>query len=253
VTPDGLPETVISRGDRGYVVEIGGVVTVEISFGGLILSQVPAVGVHPLDAAEAVEQNIVPRLPQLLGAPNLHASAVAFEGRGLAFQGRSGMGKSTLATLMIAAGSALVCDDVLTLQASRDAVLASPSSHATSLFESSARVFADALGAGEPSGNKLNLTLPTAPGPVAMSRMYILGGHTPKPTIEPLRQRDAMLEIAAHLHRLDPTDPRLLAMELEFLEAVTRVVRVARLSHPRRFEERDALVDAILRDLEEPR
>jgi hypothetical protein len=42
----------------------------------------------------------------------LHSSAVTVNGRGLAFVGRSGMGKSTMATLMCASGALAVTDDV---------------------------------------------------------------------------------------------------------------------------------------------
>jgi len=42
----------------------------------------------------------------------LHASAVSVGGRGLAFVGRSGMGKSTMASLMCRAGALHVTDDV---------------------------------------------------------------------------------------------------------------------------------------------
>lgn len=49
------------------------------------------------------------------GEPVLHASAVQVDGRALAFVGYSGMGKSTMATLMCAAGGSLITDDVLRL------------------------------------------------------------------------------------------------------------------------------------------
>lgn len=45
----------------------------------------------------------------------LHASAVQFGDAALAFVGRSGMGKSTMATLMCADGARLITDDVLRL------------------------------------------------------------------------------------------------------------------------------------------
>lgn len=51
----------------------------------------------------------------LRGEPVLHASAVEWHGQGLAFIGASGMGKTTLATLLCAAGAQLVTDDVLHL------------------------------------------------------------------------------------------------------------------------------------------
>jgi hypothetical protein len=49
------------------------------------------------------------------GEPILHASAVDVGGAALAFVGRSGMGKSTMATLCCAAGGHLITDDVLRL------------------------------------------------------------------------------------------------------------------------------------------
>lgn len=50
---------------------------------------------------------------KLKGELVLHASAVRIDGRTIAFVGASGMGKSTLATLMCTTGADLVSDDVL--------------------------------------------------------------------------------------------------------------------------------------------
>ena len=52
----------------------------------------------------------------LRGESILHASAVAIGDEALAFIGASGMGKSTLATLLCSAGASLVTDDVLRLK-----------------------------------------------------------------------------------------------------------------------------------------
>lgn len=49
------------------------------------------------------------------GYPVLHASAVQLGDHALAFVGRSGMGKSTMATLMCADGARLITDDLLRL------------------------------------------------------------------------------------------------------------------------------------------
>jgi hypothetical protein len=50
----------------------------------------------------------------------LHASAVAVDGRVVAFAGASGMGKSTMATLCCSQGAHLVTDDVLRLDTEAD-------------------------------------------------------------------------------------------------------------------------------------
>lgn len=53
----------------------------------------------------------------LRGHTVLHASAVAIDGRALAFVGPSGIGKTTLATVMCLDGARLVTDDVLVVDA----------------------------------------------------------------------------------------------------------------------------------------
>jgi hypothetical protein len=55
----------------------------------------------------------------LRGMPVLHASAVQVGGGTLAFVGGSGMGKSTMATLLCASGALLITDDLLCLDLSR--------------------------------------------------------------------------------------------------------------------------------------
>ena len=70
-------------------------------------------------AADLVPVFAAGALPSCLllmkGEPVLHASAVDVGGQVVAFVGRSGMGKSTVATLCCAAGGRLVTDDVLRL------------------------------------------------------------------------------------------------------------------------------------------
>ncbi|MFZ2116217.1 MAG: hypothetical protein WCB73_15400 [Pseudonocardiaceae bacterium] len=56
----------------------------------------------------------------------LHASAVHSHGRGLAFIGASGMGKSTMASLMCADGAALITDDVARVTIDGDKALVTP-------------------------------------------------------------------------------------------------------------------------------
>src|SRR6185436_12938258 len=57
----------------------------------------------------------LPLASVLQGMEVLHASAVSLDGRAVAFLGRSGAGKTTLATRLLARGARLVTDDVLAL------------------------------------------------------------------------------------------------------------------------------------------
>ena len=56
---------------------------------------------------------VLPLAAVLRGTHVLHASAVALAGRAVAFMGRSGVGKTTLAGRIVAHGARLMTDDVL--------------------------------------------------------------------------------------------------------------------------------------------
>lgn len=79
------------------------------------------VRVHVVDGADPGVAGILTAgallsfLLTLRGELVLHASAVDVDGAAVAFVGRSGMGKSTMAALMCAGGAELVTDDVLRL------------------------------------------------------------------------------------------------------------------------------------------
>lgn len=62
----------------------------------------------------------------MAGCLVLHASAVCARGRGLAFVGASGMGKSTMATLMCAGGATLITDDIARIDIDGACAMLSP-------------------------------------------------------------------------------------------------------------------------------
>jgi hypothetical protein len=80
---------------------------------------------------------------RLCGALVLHASAVAVDDRGLAFVGSSGMGKSTVASALAAAGHPLVSDDVLRVTLTAPAGPLTHRGSTESRLRPSARVLAD--------------------------------------------------------------------------------------------------------------
>jgi hypothetical protein len=69
---------------------------------------------------------VLPLAATLQGFELLHASAVDLDGRAIAFTGRSGAGKTSLVTQLVAGGAPLVTDDVLSLECALDGVLAHP-------------------------------------------------------------------------------------------------------------------------------
>jgi hypothetical protein len=75
----------------------------------------PVSGVHPDLLSVLVGGPLLAFVLTRRGETVLHASAVQVGGAALGFIGGSGMGKSTMATLLCAAGARLVTDDVLRL------------------------------------------------------------------------------------------------------------------------------------------
>ena len=73
-----------------------------------------------------VAGSIVAYLLSADGSLVLHASAVEVDGKALAFVGQSGQGKTTMATLLCAAGYPFVADDLLPVQRSGDEVTCIP-------------------------------------------------------------------------------------------------------------------------------
>lgn len=69
---------------------------------------------------------VLPLASVLAGREVLHASAVAMDGLVVAFAGRSGVGKSTVAARLVLAGAQPYCDDVVAVAAGRDEVVAFP-------------------------------------------------------------------------------------------------------------------------------
>jgi len=110
----------------------------------------------------------------------LHASAVRVCGRGLAFVGASGMGKSTMATLMCADGARLLTDDVARVSMDGGDALLWPGA-VESRLRSAAAPLVELLGSSttrRTSDNRTAVTLPcSTDGAVALDAVVI-----PKPS-----------------------------------------------------------------------
>jgi hypothetical protein len=83
-----------------------------------------APGADPGLAAVLVTGTLMSFILLMRGVPLLHASAVDLGGRALAFVGYAGKGKSTMATVMCAAGARIITDDVLRLDVAGSVVQA---------------------------------------------------------------------------------------------------------------------------------
>lgn len=124
----------------------------------------------------------------LRGHAVLHASAVQVDDGVIGFVGRSGMGKSTMAALLCAEGSALVTDDVLRLDPAGDDHLARLG--ATELrLRKGADTLTDRFGAGSPArGRSADGRDLLAPGPTPDDAVPLRALVVPLPE----RERDEL-------------------------------------------------------------
>lgn len=200
---------------------------------------VPDDGCTPDDIEQLLLDQILPQLLHLRGQPAFHASAVELDaGVVVGFVGRSGRGKSTLAG-SFGADRPIVSDDCLAVELDDGDAIVLPSYASVRLWEDSARTLfvGRSLAVASPRAPKLRVESARPVGRLRLRKIYALEPSEGEPTISNLSRRDAIVELANHLHRLDPLDPDLLRRELPFLERLVTTVPVARLGYRRSYED----------------
>jgi len=198
---------------------------------------------------------VLPRVMGHRGRLTLHASAVALEGRVLAFVGETGRGKSTLAAGLHKGGSELLTDDGLVVDAGDHHVAALATYTGLRLWPSSIADAADpALRQSQLAHymDKRRLAPPTrdVPVPRPLAAIHILalpseGDDPGEIRVERISGRDACIELIRHTFQLDLGDrvrtTRLLAAAGEVAEQVP----VFRLTYPRDYALLPAVREAL--------
>lgn len=239
----------VGRVRQGYLLRAHHIADFIVTEDGRAVTVTPAPDVGPEVVNEAFERQVLPGIHQLLGAPALHASAVATEQGTIAFVGGSGAGKSTLAAYL-SKRWALVADDYLPLAIDGATVIATSSSVWVRVHDAST------LGAGHDvkppigssSAGKSMVTLPSDSSPRSLRAIYAIGSG-PSIELTSMSQREGYMALAAQLHRIDPSSAALLEAELDFLQGLVERVPVKRLVYPRRFDVFAEVQSALAADL----
>jgi hypothetical protein len=184
------------------------------------------------------------------GTLALHASAVAIDGRAVAFVGPKGAGKSTLAAALSARGHTLLTDDVVALDLPDDAppmVRRGPTN--LNLWPDSALATGhdpDALDRIWSRSTKVAGWLPTAPdgGPTPLGAIFVLAAAEAAPDVsERLTSLAGFAELVGHTHAFRwVADRRCLPRHLEQCRAVLRHVPMFRVTRGQSFDSLEALV-----------
>jgi hypothetical protein len=168
----------------------------------------------------------------LAGHPVLHGSAVEVDGRALALVGASGMGKSTLSTLLVQDGAALITDDVLRLDPDGDGYVCRNGATEGRLRPTAAlaavagRRTADgrtAVAAARVAADRVPLAVVAVPFPTR---------DTDRVQVEWLEPRAALFELLRFPRIVGWTDPVTTAEHFSFVARVVGSVPVARVRVP---------------------
>lgn len=191
--------------------------------------------------------------------PTLHASTVVVDGRAVAFLGTKGGGKTTLAAGLMAAGHALLTDDLLALTVDDSAVRAQPGYPMLRLWPEQLAHFVgpDArLPLVHPSFTKRRVHVGTDfgtahPTAAPLHRVYLPARQTDGGmAIEPVRAQAALIELVRHSFLREAVYGLGLAGDrLRRLAAALHTVDVRRLRYPGGFDRLPQVVAAVEADL----
>jgi hypothetical protein len=188
----------------------------------------------------------------------LHASAVLTGHGAIAFAGKTGKGKSTLATSFALEGFPLVSDDYLVLRPGHAGWMAMPSYPGVRLWPSTIQAI---MPHDLPTRNVASYTvkrraadttlLPRTNEPVFLRRLYMLTDEAGSTSIDKVPPGRSMISLLEFAYNLDITDRAFLRQQFETINQVTNDVPVYAIHFPREYSALPAVREAILQHLYE--
>jgi energy-coupling factor transporter ATP-binding protein EcfA2 len=202
----------------------------------------------PLTVEDAATYLLGPILGFILrsrGVICLHASAVAVEGRAIAFVGQAGAGKSTTAAAFACLGYPVLTDDVLALTPQNSSYWVQPAYPGVRLWDSSvAALFGHAealprLVPTHPTWDKRYLDLTRSPysfqtQPIPLACIYLLDtrqSHTPAGQIIDISPQEGAISLIANTYTNYLLNKSMRAIEFQHLGQLLKSVQIRRL-HP---------------------
>ena len=251
---DGRTWTEFHRRGDGYLLRFPDLADFTVSRDGKSVVSYPAVGTDEVTVEHLYVNQLVPLALSRQGRPAFHASVVTIPGGAVAFLGRSGMGKSTLAASFALEDAAFLTDDALLIDES-EGVRAVPS-HA------SLRLWRDSVDALIPDGtpkagaisysDKARLlagdALRYADEPTPLLAAYVLESQDVESIIiEPLAGTARQMAWVSNSFLLDIKDQDLLARHFDWTHRIASQVPTFRLDYPRDYGMLSVVRDAVRR------
>jgi len=255
IFPDGTEWTLFYRLASGYLLRFADLADFSVTLDGGVITAWPAPGVSAATVEHLHLNQVLPLALSRQGRLVLHASAVEIKGRGVAFIGESGRGKSTLAASFATSGARFLTDDGLQLEWLDGQCCITPSHPSVRLWEDSQAALISQAVALAPAVDFTPKARLLAGDGLAfcdrqqpLRRVYFLGdGTSPSLTIEPVRPAQALLELVKNSFLLDIKEKDLLAWHFDEMVRLAELPIYYRLDYPRRFEDLPRVRAAIVR------
>jgi hypothetical protein len=211
----------------------------------------------PGNSARAIEDlylnQVVPLLAGHAGELVIHASGNVVGAAAVAFVGRTGRGKSTLAASMARSGSPFLSDDGLVLRRTGGEYWAHPNRASFRLWADSVQeILPDegADGVAEETKTRVAASeaLPFRDSAAPLRALYVLGpGDAADVSIARMTVRDAHAELVNHSFFLDADDRARMARHFEAIAQLAELVPAFALDYPREYEGLPGVVRALRR------
>lgn len=179
----------------------------------------------------------------------LHASGVVVCGTAVLFAGDCGMGKSTIAAALHRQRRRLLCDDIAAIDMATSPPMVWPGFPLLKLDDRSvaatrAQLTQRSQSAASHSKYNIQLNEGFNTDPVPLSQIFVLSeGETQ--AVEPLRPREAMLELLRHTYGARGLQTMRRAQHFERCVTLASTLRVARLHRPKDIEALPSLVEIV--------
>jgi len=249
----------IARVKGQYLLRFTGLVDFMIDFERFVIRYKPFPDIPVETIRHLLLDQVLPRFMGHLGRLVLHASAVVLpDGSGITFLGKSGWGKSTIASSFHSDGGRLVTDDTLLLDEVNGLLVGIPAYAGSRLWQDSAEtIFPDRTDLATVShySNKKRLILhdqeDTSPE-IAINTIFLLSDPSDKPprdgiSIEPVRGKEAIMAMIGRAFLLDASDMAVVARQFDTASRVTSTnPAVFSLNYPREYHRLADLREAVL-------
>ncbi len=257
---DGTVWTEFYRDANGYLLRFPGLADFEVSADGTEVIAHPVKGTDEPTLEHLYVNQLVPLALSRQGRPAFHASVVTVPGGAVAFLGKTGMGKSTLAASFALNEAKFLTDDALLIEETADSCLAMPSHASLRLWEDSVEALihdghpqADAISFSSKARLLAGDALAYSDKPQTLLAAFVLERNdAPAAAIRALTGLERNMAWVGNSFLLDIEDRELLARHFEWTGRIADRVPTFALDYPRDYAILPDVRRAVERQVTEP-